>query len=39
VSRSIGIQQGLRQLKSMADAGFINGAEYDAKRREFALFI
>jgi hypothetical protein len=39
VSRSIGIQQGLRQLKSMADGGFINGAEYDAKRREFTLFI
>lgn len=39
VSRSIGIQEGLRRLKAMADSGFISGKEYDDKRREFALFI
>ena len=39
VARSVGIQPGLRQLKAMADAGYIDGREYDQKRREFAQFI
>jgi hypothetical protein len=39
VSRSIGIEQGLRHLKSMAETGLLGGKEYDDKRKEFVLFL
>lgn len=39
VSRSVGVQQGLRQLRMMADGGALTAREYDDKRKEFVLFL
>ncbi len=39
VSRSVGIEYGLRRLKGMNDDGTINAKEYEEKRKEFVLFL
>ena len=39
VSRTIGVQDGLRQLRTMADGGALTPREYDDKRKEFVLFL
>lgn len=39
VSRTVGMQDGLRQLKMMADGGVLTPREYDDKRKEFVLYL
>jgi hypothetical protein len=39
VDRAIGIQQGLRQLKTLAENGVLTAKEYDEKRKQFVLFL
>lgn len=39
VSRTVGVQQGLRQLRMMADGGALTPREYEDKRKEFVLFL
>ncbi|MCK6452278.1 MAG: hypothetical protein L6R19_15735 [Alphaproteobacteria bacterium] len=39
VSRTVGIEYGLRRLKGMSDDGTIDAKEYEEKRKEFVLLL